>query len=46
MKVEYGDSLFLNSGTRVAARQDLVIIDTVMNQYDVHKQFDIRSQRD
>ena len=46
MKVEYGDTLFLNSGTRVAARQDLVIIDTAMNQYDVHKQFNVSSQND
>ena len=39
MKVEIGNSLFLNSGTRVSGRQDLIIIDTEAHQYDVHKSF-------
>jgi len=44
MKVEIDDTLFLNSGTRVAARQDLIIIDTNSKQYEVYKKFDPRSQ--
>jgi UDP-2,3-diacylglucosamine pyrophosphatase LpxH len=44
MKVEYGDTLYLNSGTRVAARQDLIIIDTAATTYDIYKEFDSDSQ--
>jgi len=44
MKIEIESTLFLNSGTRVAGRQDLVIIDTASKQYDVHKKFNSSSQ--
>lgn len=44
MKAEVGDGLFLNSGTRVAGRQDLLLIDTSANQYEVYKQFNASSQ--
>ena len=44
MKVEIGNTLFLNSGARVAGRQDMVIIDTTAHQYDVYKKFNAESQ--
>ena len=44
MKEEIGSNLFLNSGTRVAGRQDMIIIDTSRHQYDVYKKFSPSSQ--
>lgn len=44
MKVEFDDALFLNSGTRVCGRQDMVLIDTSAHTYDVYKTFDASSQ--
>jgi len=44
MKVEFDSALFLNSGTRVAGRQDMVLIDTSAHTYDVYKTFDASSQ--
>jgi len=44
MKIEYADALFLNSGTRVCARQDMVLIDTTAHTYDVFKKFNASSQ--
>ena len=44
MKFETDTGLFLNSGARVCGRQDLLILDTRMHQYEVHKQFDVSSQ--
>ena len=44
MKIEYSDALFLNSGTRVCGRQDMVLIDTSVHTYDVYKKFDASSQ--
>lgn len=44
MKVEIWDSLFLNSGARVAGRQDLLIMDTTSHQYEVYKEFNASSQ--
>ena len=44
MKVEFDEALFLNSGTRVCGRQDLVLIDTSAHTYDVHKTFNAESQ--
>ena len=40
MKVEFKDGLFLNSGTWVAGREDLVMIDTSVGLYEVHKRID------
>jgi UDP-2,3-diacylglucosamine pyrophosphatase LpxH len=39
MKVEFGNTLFLNSGTRVAARQDMIILDTSSQEYEVYKKY-------
>jgi len=39
MKVEFDSTLFLNSGTRVAGRQDMIILDTANQQYEVYKQY-------
>lgn len=39
MKVEFDSTLFLNSGTRVAGRQDMIILDTASQQYEVYKQY-------
>ena len=44
MKVEVGDHLFLNSGSRVCGRQDMIILDTDAGEYEVYKQFDVSSQ--
>ena len=44
MKEEIDGALFLNSGTRVAGRQDIVILDTSAREYEVHKSFDSNSQ--
>ncbi len=44
MKVEFDEALYLNSGTRVAGRQDMVLIDTSAHTYDVFKTFDASSQ--
>ena len=40
MKVEYDNGLFLNSGTWVAGREELVLIDTSAGLYEVHKTVD------
>ena len=39
MKVEFDSTLFLNSGTRVAGRQDMIILDTSNQEYEVYKQY-------
>ena len=39
MKVEFDNTLFLNSGTRVAGRQDMIILDTSNQEYEVYKQY-------
>ena len=44
MKKEFNGTLFMNSGTRVAGRQDLVIIDTAGKDYDLYKNSSILSQ--
>jgi len=44
MKVMFDDALFLNSGTRVCGRQDMVLIDTTAHTYDVFKKFNGASQ--
>jgi len=44
MRVELDNHLFLNSGTRVAARQDLVILDLENNDHKVYKKFTADSQ--
>ena len=44
MKVEIGDHLFLNSGSRVCGRQDMIILDTDAGDYEVYKKFDVSSQ--
>ena len=44
MKEEFNGTLFMNSGTRVAGRQDLVIVDTASNDYNLYKNSSILSQ--
>ncbi len=44
MKVEIENHLFLNSGTRVGGRQDMIILDTNINDYEIYKKFDPSSQ--
>ena len=39
MKVEIGNVLFMNSGARVAGRQDMLLLDTSTDTYEVHKKF-------
>ena len=44
MKIEIDGALFLNSGTRVAGRQDFALLDTATREYEVYKAFDSSSQ--
>tara|TARA_Y100001963_G_scaffold143010_1_gene213297 strand:+ start:97 stop:861 length:765 start_codon:yes stop_codon:yes gene_type:complete len=44
MKVEFDEALFLNSGTRVCGRQDMILIDTTAHDYLVYKKFNPSSQ--
>ena len=44
MKFEMDTHLFLNSGARVAARQDMVILDLKNNEHKVYKRFTADSQ--
>jgi len=46
MKVEIENHLFLNSGTRVCGRQDMIILDTNVNDYEIYKKFNPSSQGD
>ena len=44
MKVEIEGVLFMNSGTRVAGRHDLLILDTFNHEYEMYKEFNPSSQ--
>jgi predicted phosphodiesterase len=46
MKAEIDGVLFMNSGTRVAGRQDLLLLDTATDSYEVHKKFNFSSQNE
>ena len=46
MKVEIGDVLFMNSGARVAGRQDFLLLDTTLDKYKVYKKFNFSSQNE